>query len=257
VKSFIQCKPRLLRRGQSRWGFQRGEAAVHPFGRTRGFKPRVRYNLISDKRAFTTAELLLAALFGMIVMGTLYSFYRAQMFNLLAQETKTATREDVRGALDIMVRELSNAGSFPFPEGYPTIRPAGDDTGSGCKRVVSADANSIRVQMDLSSSADGDCTDRFEDITYSYDPIKKTIGRRAPTRKFTVVNNVVIPPGKNFLTFYTSGSTTAITPDPTTINAIKKVMITFSVQAPNPSPNGRAAGIPISSTLVSSVEFRN
>jgi len=29
-----------------RWGFQRGEAAAHPFGRTRGFKPRVRYNLI-------------------------------------------------------------------------------------------------------------------------------------------------------------------------------------------------------------------
>ncbi len=42
----IQCKPRLLRRVQSRWGFQRGEAAALPFGRTRGFKPSVRYNLI-------------------------------------------------------------------------------------------------------------------------------------------------------------------------------------------------------------------
>jgi len=41
-----QCKPRLLRRAQSRWGFQRGEAAAHPIGRTRGFKPRVRYILI-------------------------------------------------------------------------------------------------------------------------------------------------------------------------------------------------------------------
>jgi len=44
---YIECKPRLLRRGQSRWGFQRGEAAALPFGRTRGFKPRVRYNLIA------------------------------------------------------------------------------------------------------------------------------------------------------------------------------------------------------------------
>ncbi len=35
-----------MRRAQSRWGFQRGEAAALPFGRTRGFKPRVRYNLI-------------------------------------------------------------------------------------------------------------------------------------------------------------------------------------------------------------------
>ena len=40
-------KPRLLRRVQSRWGFQRGEAEALPFGRTRGFKPRVRYNLIA------------------------------------------------------------------------------------------------------------------------------------------------------------------------------------------------------------------
>jgi len=39
--NLIQCKPRLLRRAQSRWGFQRGEAASLPFGRTRGFKPRV------------------------------------------------------------------------------------------------------------------------------------------------------------------------------------------------------------------------
>ncbi len=47
--SLIQCKPRLLRRAQSRWGFQRGEAAALPTGQTRGFKPRVRYNLtVSD-----------------------------------------------------------------------------------------------------------------------------------------------------------------------------------------------------------------
>ncbi len=44
--NLIQCKPRLLRRAQSRWGFQRGEAVTLPFGRARGFKPRVRYNLI-------------------------------------------------------------------------------------------------------------------------------------------------------------------------------------------------------------------
>ena len=55
LSSLIQCKPRLLRRVQSRWGFPvesrsitppGGEAAALPFGRTRGFKPRDRYNLI-------------------------------------------------------------------------------------------------------------------------------------------------------------------------------------------------------------------
>ena len=49
----IQCKLRLLRRAQSRWGFQRGEAAALLFGRTRGFKSRVRYNLILPASQFS------------------------------------------------------------------------------------------------------------------------------------------------------------------------------------------------------------
>jgi len=46
LAGLIQCKPRLLRRVQSRWGIQRGEAAALPFGRTREFKPCVRYHLV-------------------------------------------------------------------------------------------------------------------------------------------------------------------------------------------------------------------
>ena len=59
----------------------------------------------SDRRGFTITELLLAAVFSLIVMGTLYGFYRDQLFQLLYQEIKTATLEDARGALDIMVRD--------------------------------------------------------------------------------------------------------------------------------------------------------
>jgi serine protease Do len=44
--ALVQCTSRLLRRAQNRWGFQRGEAAALPFGRTRGLNPRVRYKLI-------------------------------------------------------------------------------------------------------------------------------------------------------------------------------------------------------------------
>ncbi len=51
-RSVVRGKPCLLRRAQSRWGFQRGEAAALPFGLTRGFKPRVRYNLIDLLRSY-------------------------------------------------------------------------------------------------------------------------------------------------------------------------------------------------------------
>src|SRR3989338_2102983 len=100
--------------------------------------------ILRDKRGFTVAELLVAALFGMIVIGTLYGFYRDQLFYLVAQETKTATLEDARGALDMMVRELRNGGSW----GTGTAP-------SGCSRVVSASATSIHIQADLDSN--GNC----------------------------------------------------------------------------------------------------
>jgi prepilin-type N-terminal cleavage/methylation domain-containing protein len=61
---------------------------------------------------FTLTELLVAMLFVGILVAALYGFFREQLFALLSQETKTATLEDARGGLDLMVRELRNAGSW-------------------------------------------------------------------------------------------------------------------------------------------------
>lgn len=208
--------------------------------------------MISKERGFTTAELLVAALFGMIVIATLYGFFRDQLYFLVAQETKTATLEDARGALDMMVRELSNAGSFPLPANYPTTRPANDDDVNNCKRVVSASATSIRIQADLTE--DGDCADDNEDITYTYNSTSGNIERSSSSSP--VVSNVVLS-GSDFLTYYTAGSTTSVTPSSTNINAIKRVKISFAVQVADPTPEGKAAGRKITSTLYSTVDFRN
>lgn len=208
--------------------------------------------MISKERGFTTAELLVAALFGMIVIATLYGFFRDQLYFLVAQETKTATLEDARGALDMMVRELSNAGSFPLPANYPTTRPANDDDVNNCKRVVSASATSIRIQADLTE--DGDCADDNEDITYTYNSTSGNIERSSSSSP--VVSNVVLS-GSDFLTYYTAGSTTSVTPSSTNINAIKRVKISFAVQVADPTPEGKAAGRKITSTLSSTVDFRN
>jgi len=204
---------------------------------------------------FTTAELLVAALFGMIVVATLYGFFRDQMFNLLSQETKTATLEDARGALDLIVRELSNAGSFPLPIGYPTTRPANDDDGNNCKRLVLADtnANSVRFQSDL--NGDGDCADEHENIIYTYNSTSGTIERNSSTSP--VVSNVKTSGSDNFFTYYVAESTTPVTPSSTNINSIKRVKITFKIEVADPTPEGKAAGRNIASTLYSNVDFRN
>ena len=206
-----------------------------------------------DKRGFTTAELLVAALFGMIVIATLYGFYREQLFNLLSQETKTATLEDARGALDMMVHELRNAGSW----GTGT-KPA------TCSRIVQATATIIQIQADL--NGDGDChnsvpetdTDETgEDVTYD---LSSTATSTCPGSNIIrrnddcLVANVVIP-GSSLFTYYDSSNTQLAASPP--VSDIKRIKITFGVQVQNPNPYSRSANPNVTSTLSSSVEFRN
>ena len=198
--------------------------------------------IVWDRRGFTTAELLVAALFGMIVMATLYGFFREQMFNLLSQETKTATREDTRGGLDLMVRELRNSGSW----GSGT-QPA------SCERVASATSTKVQIQADLDGN--GNCSSATgEDVTYEL--TGSTITRNGSSHP--LVDNVVLPSGSSFLTYYKSDNT-SFTPANTSADRalIKRVKITFAVEVPDPTPDGKTAGRMIRSTLSSSVVFRN
>lgn len=202
--------------------------------------------ILRDKKGFTMAELLVAALFGMIVIATLYGFFREQLFNLLAQETKTATLEDARGALDIMVRELRNAGSW------------GSGTApSGCSRVVAATANSIQIQADLDGN--GDCSSATgENVTYDLASSTSTTcpGSNIIRRNTgCLVPNVVIPTGSSLFTYFDS-SNNQLAASPS-VGSIKRVRITFAVQVTNPNPSARTANPNITSTLSSSVEFRN
>lgn len=204
--------------------------------------------LRNDRRGFTTAELLVAALFGMIVMATLYGFYREQLFNLLQQETKTATLEDARGALDMMVRDLRNAGSW----GTGT-KP------TGCSRVAQATSTTVQVQSDTrgasdGSAPDGDCGDANEDVTYTYNSSNGSITRSSSSSP--LVSNVVLASGISFLTYY-NASGTVLTPPISDLTTVKRVRITFGVQVQNPNPGSRSAVPNISSILSTSVEFRN
>lgn len=196
---------------------------------------------ISKEGGFTTTELIVASFFALMVMGTLYSFYRDQLYNLLSQETKTATLEDARGALDMMVRELRNAGAW-----------ASGSAPAGCARFQVATATKIQVQADV--DGDGNCTSLpEEDITYELSG--STITRKVATAP--LVSNVVVPSGSSFLTYYSAGSTTPLTQPIADLSVIKRVKITFGVQLTNPNPNSRTANPNLSTTLSSSVEFRN
>ncbi len=193
---------------------------------------------------FTTAELLVAALFGIIIMAALYGFYQEQLYSLLTQEAKIATLEDGRGALDFMVRDLRNAGSW----GTGVVP-------SECSRVVTATPTTIRVQADLDGS--GDCSSATgEDVTYDLSGATSTCPGTIIRRNGTcLVANVVIPIAGKLFSYYDRNNVDLGDNPP--VSSIKRVKITFSVQVANPDPKAREVNPNVTSTLSSSVEFRN
>lgn len=198
---------------------------------------------LKDSRGFTLTELLVTCVFSLTVLGTLYGFYRTQVHNLKFQEKRTEILEAARATLDLMVREIRDAGYWPSSGG--TAPP-------GCARIQVATPTQIQIQTDL--NGDGDCSDTHEDITYSYNSTSKTIERISSSSP--VASGVEIPTGSSFLTYY-AGSTTALTHPISDLSTIKRVKITFEVKADDPTPEGKALGRTLKTTMVSNVYFRN
>ena len=68
--------------------------------------------IIQNDYGVTLIEQLAALLLGTIIITALFAFYRTELFHLLTQETRMATLEDARGAMDIITRDLKLAGSW-------------------------------------------------------------------------------------------------------------------------------------------------
>ncbi len=205
----------------------------------------------------TLVEQLLALLLGAVMITALYGFYRAGLYQFVAQETKTATLQDARGALDIMVRDLKNAGSWGTGKA-PAERGGGDDPDSDadgvCNRVYAATASMIHVQMDLNGNGTCSDTEPRESIRYELTgPTATCPGIQILRRNGDcLVANVVTPSAGKLFSFYdTTGADLGNKPAP---QAIKRVRIAFSVQEKNPDP--RVGGV-LTSDLATSVELRN
>jgi type II secretory pathway component PulJ len=202
---------------------------------------------------------MVALLLGSVMITSLYGYFRSSLYQLLSIETKTATLEDARGALDIMLRDLKNAGSWGRGSAPAEIGGADDpdhDADTVCNRVYAATASMIHIQMDLNDN--GNCADtdpeRRENIRYELTgPTSTCSGTNIIRRNGDcLVANVVLPiAGKLFTYFDADGTDLGNTP---ARDSIKRVRIAFAVQVKNPDP--RLSGN-LASTLSSSVQLRN
>jgi hypothetical protein len=208
-------------------------------------------------RGATLIEQMVALLLGSVMITSLYGYFRSNLYQFIALETKTGTLEDARGALDIMLRDLKNAGSWgsgSVPAETDSADDPDHDADSVCNRVYAATAGLLHVQMDLNGN--GNCADNEprENIRYELTgPTSTCPGAQIIRRNGECLVANVVPPtaGKLFSYYDADGNDLGNAPP---ADAIKLVRIAFAVQVKNPDPR---VGGNLTSTLSSSVEFRN
>ncbi len=205
----------------------------------------------------TLTEQLGALLVGTLMIASLYGFFRSELFHSMVQEAKTATLEDARGALDIIVRDLRNAGSWGTGSA-PAERGGVDDpdldADAVCNRVYAATSGLIHIQMDLNGNDNCADTDPRENIRIELTGPTATCSGTSIIRRngdCLVANVTPLTGGKLFYYYDETGTDLGSTPSP---QAIKRIRIAFSVQAKNPNPK---IGGNLTSTLSTSVELRN
>ena len=217
---------------------------------------RIVMGLGIDSRGATLIEQLVALAIGAVMMTSAYGYLRSELYHLRAIETKTATMEDARGALDIMIRDLKNAGSWGTGSAPMETGGADDpdhDADNVCNRVYKATATIIHIQMDLNGNGNCADTEPRENIRYELTgPTSTCPGSNIIRRNGDcLVANVSVSAGKLF-TYY-DGASNELGSTPAR-DAIRRVRIAFAVQVKNPDPRTSSN---LTSSLSSSVEFRN
>lgn len=201
------------------------------------------------QRGFTLVELLVSMLLTFIVMGAIYSVYRVQTHSVKAQENRMEAQEYARAVLDLMVREIRNAGYFPV--GACTTTPANTNG------IVTADAQSFQFVYDA-NAANG-CADADENITYAFSTTGCPTGFGDITRNGSALTDCNVPTGAaNFsLTYYPIDSTTAYSTPVAAGNlgSIQRVLITLTVQSKY--PDAEFGGGQLNATMTSNADLRN
>ncbi|HSK29509.1 MAG TPA: hypothetical protein VLA17_06055 [Candidatus Limnocylindria bacterium] len=213
--------------------------------------------LWTGQRGVTLIEQVIALLLGAVMITSLYGYFRNELYHLVALEAKTATLEDARGALDIIIRDLKNAGSWGTGSA-PAETGAGDDPNSDedavCNRVYAATAALIHVQMDLNGNGTCADTNPRENIRYELTGPTATCSGPYIIRRNgdCLVANVIPESAGKLFTYYDAiGAELDHSPDR---EVIKRVRIAFAVQVKSPDPK---AGGYLRSALSNSIDFRN
>ena len=216
----------------------------------------------TSQQGFSLIEFLVTILLSSIVMGAIYSVYRVQTRSMKVQENRMEAQQYARSVLDLIVREIRNAGFNPLSVTNGNNCAGGSQ---GTPGIVTANATTLRFTYDFqgttaSSPPDGHCDNGDEDLTYSFDIAGCPSGfgnitRKEGTNAAVALTdcNVAISTDNFSFTYYAKDSTTPMSP--IVLANIKRVTISLTVQSKDTGTE--FGGGQLNATMTSNIDLRN
>jgi type IV pilus assembly protein PilW len=170
---------------------------------------------------FTLIELLVAMVIGLVVLAGVATTFTMHTRQNTAEEQIAQMQQNVRGALDLMVREIKMAGYKPN---------GGTITG------VTYSASQLEIQADMDGNGTiNTASGSEEDIIYSYDSVNLQITRKLGSSGTAqlLADNVT---AFTFSYLDANGSAT------TTSASIRKIAISITAQTAKRDPNYTSNG---------------
>jgi type IV pilus assembly protein PilW len=169
---------------------------------------------------FTLMELLVSMTIGLVVLGGIAKTFTAQSRQNSAEEQIGQMQQNVRGALDLMLREIQMAG----------YKPAGG-TFNG---IQTSTSTTLRIKLDLDSS--GFETDgSTDDISYAFNNstglITRTLNNTASSA--TLADNIT---ACTFTYLDANGAST------TTNTSVRRITINITARTAKPDPGYTSNG---------------
>lgn len=183
---------------------------------------------------FTLVELLIYMMLLGVAMASIYSVFISNVKSHASQENSIEMIQDLRGSIDIMVREIRMAGCNPMDKVLtPPIGFTHTQGTYGDAEDQDTDADSIHFTMDIDD--DEAITSSNEDITYYLDESENVIRRRtAITGTFDrLAENIT---GLVFQ-YYKSDGTELVNPTAGQLADIHTVLITITAETDQVDPN--------------------
>jgi type IV pilus assembly protein PilW len=122
----------------------------------------------NNERGFTIVELVVGLAIGLILLGVAVKIFLVQQRAYNVQEQLSEMQQNIRSAMDMIVRETKMAGYNPTGTAFDVIVPP--------TKGIIYDTSQFRILKD-DFNGDGDTADTDEDIIYSYDATDLQIER--------------------------------------------------------------------------------